>query len=322
MPSTVLVPTMGASLVGVFVSTFLYGITTLQTYFYVENYWSKDSRGLRYTVALLWLLETAHTALACTFIFRMLILNFGDTEALLFTTVSDDVTHGVLGATIFVVHCFYVWRLWIFTRNIFLAGLVFLLALGHLVFEIVVMAILFEFPAFSEFHRATPFFTTAMTMAVAADIIIAVAMATNLKSKQQRVKETNSLLNKLIAYIVSTGLLTSVVDIIILATFLGMPDNLVYLCFLNFINNFYANSMLAMLNARRSLRNGIEKDVDLQLSLDSMHAARGERSESHFHSRSLVSGGVGTSRIILKTDRGMDNDTEIEITKTVETHMV
>jgi len=312
MPSTLLVPTMGASLIGVFISSFLYGITTLQTYLYFEKYWQKDSRGLKYTVVLLWLLETAHTALACAFMFRLLVLNFQDLGALQFTTVSDDVTHGVLGATIFVVHCFYVRRLWIFTKNILLTGLVLILALSHFIFELVVMAILFKFPAFKDFHRATPYFTTAMTMAVTADIIIAVTMATNLKGKKQRVKETNSLLNKLIAYIVSTGLLTSVVDVIILATFLGMPDNLVYLCFLNFINNFYANSMLAMLNARQSLRQGVTlKSADI--SMDSIN----NRDQSQFQRTRPGD----ASRIVLKTDH-MHDDTEIEVTKTVETHMV
>jgi len=135
MPTTVLVPSMGASLIGVFISTFLYGITTLQTFLYYEKYWQKDGRGMKYTVLLLWLLETLHTALACAFMFRLLVLNFGDFPALLVTTVSDDVTHGVLGATIFLVHCFYVRRLWVFTRNIFLTGLVLILATAHFVFE-------------------------------------------------------------------------------------------------------------------------------------------------------------------------------------------
>jgi len=178
----------------------------------------------------------------------------------------------------------------------------------------VTMAILFMFPDFGDFHRATPYFTTAVVMAVSADIIIAVAMAQNLKAKQNNIKQTNTLLNRLIAYIVSTGLLTTVVDIIILATFLAMPDNLVYLCFLNFINNFYANSMLALLNARSSLRSGGGSfgGVHSDISMDNI--SRGENTIGRIHHVRPP----GQSKIVFK----QDSDHEIEVSKTIETHIV
>ncbi|KAF7349977.1 hypothetical protein MVEN_01298900 [Mycena venus] len=276
MPTTVLIPTMGAALIGAFTSVFLYGITTLQTFLYYERFWHEDRRGVKYTkVVLLWLLETVHAALACHFIFRSLVLNFGDFPALEITSLSDDVTHGILGTTIFVVHCFYIHRLWAFTQNIFLTGLVFVLAVCHFAFEIVTMAMLVIWRDFREFHRVTPYFTTAMITAIFADVIIALSMAMNLREKQRGIKKTKSLINRLIAYIISTGMLTSVVDIITLGTFLGMPNNFVYLCFLNFITRLYANSMLALLNARASLRSranfgGRQSDIMLDniLSMD------------------------------------------------------
>ncbi|KAF7336136.1 hypothetical protein MVEN_02160900 [Mycena venus] len=313
MPTTLLVPTMGASLIGVFISVFLYGITTLQAFLYYEKYWKKDGAGIKYTVLLVWLLETVHAALACAFIFRLLVLNFNDFAALEVTTVSDDVTHGILGLTIFVVHCFYIRRLWVFTRNIFITGVVALLAVAHVVLELVTMAILFIFPEFKDFHRATPFFTSAVVMAVTADIIIAVAMARNLQEKQSAIKQTNMLLNRLIAYIISTGVLTSVIDIVILVTFLAMPNNLVYLCFLNFINNFYANSMLALLNGRGSLKGG---------GTTSGVASGDSISMDNIHSRDHAAGRMhirpGASKVVF----GQRHSDEIEVSKTVETHIV
>ncbi|KAF7339244.1 hypothetical protein MVEN_02002200 [Mycena venus] len=344
MPTNVLVPTMGAALIGVFTSVFLYGITTLQTFLYYERFWHKDRRGVKYMkVVLLWLLETVHAALACTFIFRLLVLNFDDFPALEITSLSDDVTHGILGATIFLVHCFYIHRLWAcdhpkylpyrtggwwlccsigdinltsLSQSLFwlfaISGLKWVKPLsdveasrsmahsdnGHAVrdFASLPISILtgsrIIWRDFREFHRATPYFTTAVVTAICADVIIAVSMAMNLREKQNSIKKTNSLLNRLIAYIISTGVLTSVVDIIILGTFLGMPNNLVYLCFLNFINTLYANSMLALLNARSSLRSqGTFGDEHSDITMDNIQfvnnsevrirPARAEKSQVH-----------------------------------------
>ncbi|KAJ6575622.1 hypothetical protein DFH09DRAFT_1150720 [Mycena vulgaris] len=303
MPSTILVPTMGASLIGVFISLFLYGVTSLQTYFYFDKYWHSDSRGLKSTVAILWVLETIHAALACAFIFRLLILNFGDFAALEVTTVSDDVTHGILAATISVVHAFYIWRLWIFTRSYVLTGIVTIFAGCHFAFEMVVMALLFKFPDFKDFTHATPWFTAAMAMAVAADTIISVAMALILKGKRSGIKGTNTVVNRLITYIISTGLLTSVIDIIILSASLAMPENLIYLCFLNFINNLYSNSMLAMLNARQSLRS-----MNADTAMDSLPSTV---------NRSGRVRGDGSTLVVFKGD-----ESHVEVTKSSETRFV
>jgi hypothetical protein len=256
---------------------FLYGVTSLQTYIYFEKYWLTDPVGVKYTVVLLWLLETAHSALSCALIFRLLVLNFGDFAAIQVSVVSDDVTQGVLAATISVVHAFYIWRLWIFTRNYFLAGIATIFAACHFAFEMVVMAIIFKYPDFKDFTHATPWFTAAMAMAIAADTIISVSMTVILKARRTEVKGTNTIVNRLIAYIISTGVLTSVFDIVILTASLAMPQNFVYLLFLNFINNLYSNSMLAMLNTRQSLRS-LNPDTVMETFPTNNRSQRGEAS--------------------------------------------
>ncbi|KAE9397913.1 hypothetical protein BT96DRAFT_1020453 [Gymnopus androsaceus JB14] len=309
MTTTVLVPTMGALLIGVLISCALYGVTTFQTYLYFQQFATSDSRFLKYTVVFLWLLETVHTALAAAFVFRLQILDFGNFDEILVTHVSDDVTHGILACIIFLVHCFYIRRLWLFTHNIYVTGLVMVLALCHFGFEMVVMALIFIFPNFSQFHKTTPYFTTAMVMAVSADIIIAATMTIELRTKMAMDRKTNTLLSRLSAYVISTGVLTSAVDIIILSTFIAMPDNLVYLCFLNFVNNFYANSMIARLNARQSLRStrgGVHTDTDVHSMND------------------LSSRPTRSVPVILRRDDkfSSDQDDGVEISKTVERHVV
>jgi hypothetical protein len=85
-----------------------------------------------------------------------------------------------------------------------------------------------------------------------------------LQSRKTGIKNTEQILNRIVTYTISTGLLTSVIDIVILGAFVGLPDTLVYLCFFDFVPNLYANSLLAMLNSRLSAEERKSHlDVDL-----------------------------------------------------------
>ncbi|EIN09174.1 hypothetical protein PUNSTDRAFT_143743 [Punctularia strigosozonata HHB-11173 SS5] len=271
-----LVPTMGAVLIGDFISVMLYGLTTSQVYIYFQRSWTRDPWTLKAFVFYVWLMETSHVFLICAFIFRSVIIEFGNVEALQVTRVSDDVTTAITGLIIFSVHLFYIWRLWILSnRNYLLVGVVFLLAVCHfgdvslpssnqskqsadmmdvlVAFELVVMDLTFKFPLFSQFHKITAYYTGSLALAAANDIIIAVAMTYYLGTRKTGIKSTNTLVNRIITYVITTGALTSVVDLAILICFVTMQNNLVYLSMYNLVNNLYANSLLAMLNAREAL---------------------------------------------------------------------
>ncbi|EGO04143.1 hypothetical protein SERLA73DRAFT_175928 [Serpula lacrymans var. lacrymans S7.3] len=275
MTSRVLVPTLGAVLIGNFISTTLYGMTSMQIYYYYSKFWNKDARNIKSVVLLLWLLETVHTFLICSFTWRSLVLEFNDPAARARTQVSDDVTTGITGSIIFLVHCFYARRIWILSlRNKLLVSIVSILAVCHFVLEIGVMALTFKWPEFSQFHRIEPYYTASLAVAAANDIIITVSIVYLLASRRSGLKSTNTIVSRIISYVISSGVLTSVTDVAILICFVTMPGNLIYLALYQFINNrmcstisifnvcdkgtdidpVYANSLLATLNARESLR--------------------------------------------------------------------
>ncbi|KAJ7759153.1 hypothetical protein B0H16DRAFT_1534558 [Mycena metata] len=252
-----LVPTLGVTLIGIFICCTLYGVTTLQTFIYIKKFWQTDKKEVK-------LLETAHAAFVCSYIFRVTIIDLDSPLALIRTSVSDDITTGITAFIIFFVHCFYIWRIWILSDKRLL--LVIPLAVGavsHLGLEMAVMALTFRWPDFSQFHRITGYFTGAVAIAAAIDITIAVVMFLLLRTRKTGIKSTEQILNRIVTYTISTGLLTSVIDIVILAAFIGSPDTLVYLCFYDFVPNLYANSLLAMLNSRgdEKLQVGIELDI-------------------------------------------------------------
>ncbi|KAJ7504101.1 hypothetical protein B0H11DRAFT_1980863 [Mycena galericulata] len=262
-----LVPTLGVTLIGILISCTLYGFTTLQTFIYIKRFWNTDLTILRLFVILIWILETAHEAFLCSYIFQTTIIDIiNDPGALLRTRVSDDITTAVTGLIIFFVQGFYMWRLWILSnKKLILVVPLAILIVTHLGLEMAVMALTFKWPEFAEFHRITGYFTGAVGVAAATDITIAAAMFVLLKRSKTGVKSTEQLLNRIVTYTISTGLLTSVVDIVILVSFVALPNELVYLCFFDFVPNLYSNSLLAMLNSRSSSVPGnLRSEVDIE----------------------------------------------------------
>ncbi|KAJ6456448.1 hypothetical protein C8R45DRAFT_1034509 [Mycena sanguinolenta] len=261
-----LVPTLGVTLIGILISCTLYGVTTLQTFIYTKRFWNTDNIRLKLFVILIWILETAHTAFLCSYIFRVAIIDLLNPLALQRTNVSDDITTGITAFIIFFVQCFYTWRLWILSnKKLILVIPLAILVITHLGLEMAVMALTFKWPDFSQFHRITGYFTGAVAVAAATDITIAIAMFLLLQDRKTGIKSTEQMLNRIVTYTISTGLLTSVIDIVILGAFVGLPNTLVYLCFFDFVPNLYANSLLAMLNSRLSAESKkMYHDVDIE----------------------------------------------------------
>ncbi|KAK7012835.1 hypothetical protein R3P38DRAFT_1560358 [Favolaschia claudopus] len=260
-----LASTLGVTLLGILFSCMLFGVTTLQTFIYIKRFWNSDLTWLKLFVALIWILEAAHTAFLCSYIFRVVTTDIFDPALLTRTTVSDDITTAMTAFIIFFVQCFYTWRLWLLShRKLVLVVPLAILIVIHLGLEMAVMALTFKWPDFSQFRRITGYFTGAVAVAAATDITIAAAMFTLLQNRKTGIKNTEQLLNRIVMYTISTGLLTSMVDIVILGAFVGLPDTLVYLCFFDFVPNLYANSLLAMLNSRMSTE---ERNLHLEVEL-------------------------------------------------------
>ncbi|TBU26709.1 hypothetical protein BD311DRAFT_698129, partial [Dichomitus squalens] len=103
--------TLGAAFIGHFVSTLLYGITSLQAYvYYRDNH--NDSKSLKLSVAGLWILDTVHVALITGAMYWYCITNFTNLQAIQkpiwpFTTmiivsnISNSIVRGCFGVRLY-----------------------------------------------------------------------------------------------------------------------------------------------------------------------------------------------------------------------------
>ncbi|PCH39041.1 hypothetical protein WOLCODRAFT_84980 [Wolfiporia cocos MD-104 SS10] len=107
--------TAGPILVGVLISTFLYGISTLQTYNYSRIY-AKDPLWLRCLIVRR-VLETVLTVLTCAYQYSISVTNFGNYGVyndLPWTIAITFFLSGFIGG---IVQSFFAWRIFVISGH-------------------------------------------------------------------------------------------------------------------------------------------------------------------------------------------------------------
>ncbi|KDR69549.1 hypothetical protein GALMADRAFT_145303 [Galerina marginata CBS 339.88] len=258
MPTLDLNDTFGALLIGVVLSAGLFGVTCSQVFYYYQNYTS-DRILIKVVVATLLILEGLHSAFSIHAVYYYTILNYLNPLGLLLITWSAIMTLGVSSLIILAVHLFYLRRVYhVSKRNIPLVALLAALSLGHFVTGVVVEVRAFQlktYPAFSGSSLQQRIVVASLSLAVATDILTAASLSFYFHTSRSGIKSTDTLINKLMAYAINNGILTSFFDIIVLTFVVVEPDNLVFLAIFQIVGNLYTNSMMATLNARQSLAN-------------------------------------------------------------------
>ncbi|KAI0636149.1 hypothetical protein C8Q77DRAFT_1155856 [Trametes polyzona] len=242
--------TFGAVLIGTCVGLTFYGLTAHQTYRYFRLYTS-DLPILKALVATLMCLETWHTALCIHMCYYYLTTNYFKPQALLSGVWSLRLLPVTTGVVIFVCHSFY-------ARRVYLIGglyrplviVVVLLMFGELGFVIASTTEAFLQPSFASWEQFTWLISAGFGCAVGADLVLTSALICVLQRSRTGFKSTDSMIDVLIVYTINTGLLTGLLSLVFAVV---DPNNLIYVGFNMVSTRSYANSVLAVLNSRRSL---------------------------------------------------------------------
>ncbi|TFK41524.1 hypothetical protein BDQ12DRAFT_388149 [Crucibulum laeve] len=282
-----LTTTFGALLIGTFVSAFLYGATCLQTWHYFQSY--SDPPLIKATVIILLVLETLHSAFCIHAIYYFLVTSYDNPLALLKCTWTAIGSVLVSALIIFLVHLFYAKRVYTVSRkNKIITVAIALLTLAGFGMGIVKA---FRLKYFYLFGAIVALQEASISVSVATDILIASSLSYHLHHSRTGLRSTDTLINKLTIFAINNGVLTSVFGIVTLIALRVKSDNLVYFAVFQVIGNLYTNSLLATLNARRSMTSDVIS-MPLEFSTTStamQNGSSGERpavSNNYFNSRS------------------------------------
>ncbi|KAI0640314.1 hypothetical protein C8Q77DRAFT_1085931 [Trametes polyzona] len=256
-PQKALEHSMGAVLIGSLIALFLSGAVCMQVFLYCQLY-PRDRLRIKLMVHRLLtscasarLLDTVHSAMAITANWQYLIVHFGDWDNM------DDITWSTtvaLTALItFLVHCFFTHRIHTLSRqNWYITTPLVALALVRLV-STSEMIRLHSFAQFVE--RYDYVFTIGLSTAASLDVLIAAGLCYFLRRGRSGFTSMDRIVDAITLYTIENGMLTCITTVISLICWVSMPTNLIFLGLHFAISKLYANSLLATLNARKSLLN-------------------------------------------------------------------
>ncbi|CCM03417.1 uncharacterized protein FIBRA_05548 [Fibroporia radiculosa] len=280
---------IGGFTLGIDIAIILYGIVTAQAYFY---WWTSqdDSSLVRSLVASVWVLETIHTVFCLYMSYHYTIIDFGDLEGILQITWSAGATvfveawfrGGTSVCFLAVSHVlspqlFYLANLDIEQRISFpslhtseplfpqileylgLNTTKAILLFMRIVFGLATASLLWKFNTWVEFrtfHGLLVTFTCGISLSGILDVLIALSQIYYLWTSRTGHTVTDNLVRTLMAYIINTGALTMCISISLIATFWApaLKNSLLFGGLVEIQSKLYANSLIAMLNARQHFK--------------------------------------------------------------------
>ncbi|KAJ3503446.1 hypothetical protein NLJ89_g8429 [Agrocybe chaxingu] len=272
--------TFGAIFIGALVTMTIYGITTLQAYFYYLSF-PQDGIKTKLLVASIWVLDTMHAIFMCHALHHYLIDQFGNAAALRdgTWTVFSSIAINVIMAFIVqwyascLLECalsdphsisFFTQRIFKLSpldRRWWIAGVIGFFVFAHFVFGIQTVVYLFIKKQFARLKEVA--LTSALPFGVSAiisDITIAAALCMLLRNSRTTFEDTNTVINRLIIFAINRCILTSAMAILETIVFTILPNSFYSLAIDFVIGKLYANSLLAVLNSRARLRSGTTQE--------------------------------------------------------------
>ncbi|KAJ7622275.1 hypothetical protein FB45DRAFT_123609 [Roridomyces roridus] len=250
--------TLGALFIGLVVSSMLNGVTLSQawSYFGAQKQF-KDPIWLKTLVAVVVTLDFVHQVCTTNWLYIFCVTRYGDVDSLTLLPPSYLGMAYPTGFVTFAVQSFYVWRVWQLHGNLILPAGIFICSCAQEAMQLYSMSVVGKNPNSAQFTGSLENIVIAVNSTGAGvDIMIALAMMYLLGFRGNQFKRTNHILTKLVTFAVTTGALTSICAILVLALAITKPDADYFLTFYLLLTRMYSNSLLATLNARKGIRAG------------------------------------------------------------------
>ncbi|EGN94208.1 hypothetical protein SERLA73DRAFT_163213 [Serpula lacrymans var. lacrymans S7.3] len=195
----------------------LYGITCMQTFLYYRNY-PEDRWGVKLTVAVVWILESAHSGMAVASMDYYLIVNFSDSDVILSISHLMSVTYIIGFLNIFVVNLYYAWRIWTLSMKLYIPILLVILAMIRYSLTLAVCAysIIYRQSWLTFREHAGSYVYGCFAMGIVSDTASAAILAyfLHMQCPTSSLKRTRRLIDQLLFYAIGAGVAAVLFDIL------------------------------------------------------------------------------------------------------------
>ncbi|KAJ6469352.1 hypothetical protein C8R45DRAFT_1016757 [Mycena sanguinolenta] len=263
--------TIGAFQIGVLVSYMLFGVTTMQAYIYFGRF-PNDNPKFKALVAFVWICEVGHAVCIGHTLYIFTVKDFAQ-PLLLFGPVPKSFETSVLlsGAVGTCVQGFFGFRIYTLCRKLYIPILIWLMGFSCLLGCFIIFVVGLKMTSLEGYIAQWGWLATSIwSVSTANDLTITATVVFLLYQQRSKVqKRTAALVDKIILWTLETGFLTSVTGVMALVFFVRMKENFIWVAFFAVTARLFANSLLASLNSRTTLRS--LHDVSMDLSTGSRY---------------------------------------------------
>jgi len=248
--------TIGAILIGFAVSCVFYGVFVVQAWTYFQKY-PLDRPHYKLLVAAVWIISTLEQVALLQGTYYYTITTYGNflatlSKPIIWTLMSQVLVGAILGTIVKIAYAMRVWRF--SGRNVYITSFLIFLTLAAFALSIVYTIAGLRAGNFAILAELNTTATLALGAGVLTDALTAGTLCLYLRRyRTGRHTQADTLVKSLMRYAINCGMLTSLASICCLVTYNIMPNNLIFAGIYFVLSKFYANSLLATLNTRRSI---------------------------------------------------------------------
>ncbi|KAL5500837.1 hypothetical protein ACEPAH_9224 [Sanghuangporus vaninii] len=277
--------TLGALYIGIVLAMSLWGVASLQVFYYFTRYPNDDWR-LKTLVGIVWALDGIHQGMITHAGYVYFITQYGNVaylshveaslEYMILMSVSEPsqlrrygCSSFTKGITCLVVQSFLVYRVWKLSRgNIPLIIYLITTVIAAFCFITAYFGKSIEGSTFSNIRSREWLGRASESLVVVSDFSIAGSLIFYLHRSRTGFRKTETMVNRLIILTINTGLSTSIVATLTLIFISIYPHKYIYVaCFVN-ITKLYVNSLLATLNCRKTATDTVFGQTDNSQSMN------------------------------------------------------
>ncbi|KAI5892029.1 uncharacterized protein SCHCODRAFT_02625079 [Schizophyllum commune H4-8] len=248
--------TIGAMSIGFSLSCLLFGVLSTQVFIYFRRY-PHDMYGYKAFVVCIWMLELIGQVLIGHAVYYYTVSHFAEplvfiTGNVIWTLIVQIIFGDIVGSL--VKACFAL-RVYRFSgRNWWVTGGIFILILGQFGLGIAYSQRSFVLDRLVFLPKLKTIATLALSANVATDATIALSLCFFLGKYRTGHRKSDTMVNKLTAYAINTGLLTSLISLATLLLYNLRPQTFEFMAMFFVLSKLYAITLMCTLTTRKIIR--------------------------------------------------------------------
>ncbi|KAK0506642.1 hypothetical protein EDD18DRAFT_38940 [Armillaria luteobubalina] len=301
----------GPLLLGYMWGSCLYGVLLVQFCLYYHQ--CNDPRGVKIFVWLLFVVETTFAAFSNIAAWNNFGKDWGNTDTLYSIDWSWKPLTPLNGFIALMAQSFYVWRIWILTRNHWTCIIIECIAVMQCAVAFYLgITVVSRKGIIQDLHSVNPIISLWLLSSAACDLMITASIVSVLwrARANSKFRSTSKVVTKLIWYTIETGLITSLAVILQLTLWLTSSQyNFHFICFFT-VGKLYSNTLLATLNSRALIFGGSNSTIVSSVSLRWDVQSDGEKAP--YYSSSLATeSGNDVHEMVVSEDLGSDDEFDL-----------